>query len=116
DFIRRLESGEHLLAGGGASTELIHVAAVDVRIRLARMFVERLAPVLGADRHVQRTGQSDVVRTREIEVRGVLLVAERAGVEGRLIRRDARSEGRVDRVADVEIELVAPVAGAEVVE
>ena len=80
------------------------------------MLLVVLAPELGAHRHVQRTGQPQLDLARDVQVRDELVELERSGVERGLVRRDVRTEGHVQGVGDVEVELVVPVLGRDVPE
>src|SRR5204862_532832 len=80
---------------------------------LARVDVVSPAAIFEARGNVQRTGKTDVESSIEIGVCGPERIAERAGVERGLTRGALRN---VERVANVEIELVAAVTGTRVIE
>ena len=96
--------------------ELVERAAINVRGGLPGHDLIALTAILHSCSDVDRSGQAGVESAREVNIRGVLLIGERACVERRLIGRHGRAKRHVERVANEKVEFVAPVAGAGVVE
>src|SRR3954447_18515795 len=116
DYIGRTETGEHLRARRSFGAGLAEITAVDVGSRLAGNDLVALTAVFHARGHVDRTGQSQIEASRKVYVGGQLTIAQRAGVERRLVRGRRRTQRYIQRVSDVEVHLIAAVAGAGVIE
>ena len=110
------------------------MTTLNPRTRLARDQAERLAAIRGAERHVQRAAQPHVEWASDVRVQAELTGTEPAGVEARAVRDagvvrstqhtiqpgsagrvETRAERRVQRVAQMVVEHVAPVRRGRVV-